>query len=372
MKAHLALPTLLAMALGCSRQQTEAPAAPTLQAPTASMSAGIATPPSPAASAAASSSRSGDDLEGRTIRLRHDGPWSPEPESPAVELRPGSPPDAAHPDGTAIVVELADDDAVSVTEWDLATKTALHQTEMALPAWDLRVLEGPGPIRVLAAGYNGPLHFVQLTSSLQVVTKAQIGSLSVLGVHGFAGDPSLTVILANGYMDGADGPKDPSGTFAMSFDAAGHRLAKRILLPYQEHRGTLSPMMHQNLAVLDGHAYVALLDESDGLHVLRLTRDLRTDRDRLLRLPKAYSNIQASLQALDGHLVLDLPDQPDLLDLPLDLDLSHATHRPRPAPPPALPGGGDLCGPPLRLASELLALCSCGKQMCLSWAPAPR
>ena len=48
MKAHLALPTLLAMALGCSRQQTEAPAAPTLQAPTPSMSAGVATPPSPA------------------------------------------------------------------------------------------------------------------------------------------------------------------------------------------------------------------------------------------------------------------------------------------------------------------------------------
>jgi len=183
------------------------------------------------------------------------------------------------------------------------------------------------------------------------------------------------VILADGTPDATDTPRDLFGLFAMSFDAAGNRIAKRILEPYEEDGGTSSPMMNDNLAVLDGHVYVALVDAAYRLRVLRLTRDLRTDREKRLPVPASFTNPQAKLLALDGHLVLDLPDSLDLLELPLDLDLAHLTHRPRPAPPPPFPGIGgasdERCGPSLRLASELLALCNCGKQTCLSWAPLP-
>jgi hypothetical protein len=285
---------------------------------------------------------------------------------------PGSPPDAAHASGTSYVVQLADDDAVHVTEWDLSTGTTLHDTKLDLPAWNLRMLDPDRSVRIMASEYNGRLFFVQLARSLQVVTRQELGSVSVLGPNAFAGDEGVAAILAHGTPDGMDGPL---GIFAMTFDASGKRIAKRMLEPHDEDGGTSSPMMNDNLAVLDGHVYVALVDAAYRLRVLRLTRDLRTEREKRLPIPASFNNPQAKLLVLDGHLVLDLPDSLDLLELPLDLDLAHLTHRPRPAPLPPFPGdgdaGGERCGPPHRFASELLALCNCGKQTCLSWAPLP-
>ncbi len=358
--------------LGCSRQPTESPATPVLLTPAApapssgASATGTTAPPTSAASADPSSTAP------RMIPLRHNRPLGDMPRAFALDVAPGSPPGAARLAGTAFVVQVGDDDALGVTEWDLAKAAALRSIELDLPSWGLQFLRAPGPsLRLMASGYNGPLYFVQLTKTLRVVTRQQLGTVSVLGPNAFAGDDVLTVILADGIPDPTDSPRDPSGLFATSFDAAGNRLAKRILEPYDEDGGTSSPMMSDNLAVLGDHVYVALVDAAYRLRVLRLTRDLRTEREKRLPLPASFSNSQAKLLAIDGHLVLDLPDSLDLLELPLDLDLAHLTHRPRPSTSPPFPDGGDRCGPALAMGSELLALCNCGAQTCLSWAPLP-
>jgi hypothetical protein len=373
MKASaLASAFLVALTLGCSRQPSESPATPYLQAPSSPTPTTSPVPSSSLADDAASRPAPDASVARHSIPLRHTQPAGDTPPAADLDLMPGSPPDAAHPSGTAIVAELADDNAVHVTEWDLETSRALHDTKLEVPFWTLRLLRAPGPgVRLVASDYNGPLFFVQLTDTLQIKTKSELGTVSVSGHDAIAGDAEISAILSSGIPDRTSSPADPSGLFVMSFDAEGNRLAKRFLERDQPRGGTSTWMMFDNLAVLGGQVYVALVDARDGLHVLRLTRDLHTERDRLLPFPRDFSNTHAKLHAVDGHLVLDLPDQPDLLDLPLDLDLSRATHRPRPAPPPPFPGGGEVCGPSLRLASELLALCSCGKQTCLSWAAAP-
>ncbi len=368
----LRLGCMIAFGLGCSREPNESPATPTLPSAAAPVAA-TASAPLPLASATMGQAPAAEaSLHLHSIPLRHARPLADSPPASGLDLLAGSAPDAQHQSGTAYVAQLADDSSVHVTEWDLATAKALHDTTLDVPAWGLRFLPGTNqPIRILASAYNGPLVFVELTPSLQVVARRGIGRVSVLGPNAFAGDASFTVVVADGTADVTWAPSADSGLFAMSLTASGDLQARRLLERNQEQGSTASPMMHDNVAVLGGNAYVALVDAAYGLRVLRLTPDLRVDQDKTLPLPRSYDNPQAKLHAVDGHLVLDLPDQPDLLDLPLDLDLSHAAHRPRPAPPPPFPGGGEVCGPSLRLASELLALCNCGKQTCLSWAPAP-
>jgi hypothetical protein len=370
---YLACLVVAAVTAGCSRQPPENPATPNLQTPTVATvpvppPLPLPEPPTVASPSASSSAR------GRSIPLRQIIPASDIPPATALDVMPGSLPGADHPAGTAFVAMFADDDAVHVTEWDLASGVALHDTKLDLPAWGLRFVQTPGPsVRIMASAYNGPLVFVQLTRALKVVTRQEVGFVSVLGPNGFAGDLGLTAILADGMVDPTRSPKADSGLFAMSFDAVGNHAATRLLERDTEDGGTSSPMMNDNLAVLGGHVYVALVDAAYRLRVLRLTRDLRTERERRLPLPASFSNPQAKLLAEGGHLVLDLPDSLDLLELPLDLDLAHVAHRPRPASLPPFPGdaGGERCGPPRRFASELLALCNCGKQTCLSWAPLP-
>jgi hypothetical protein len=361
---------LVAVAIaGCSRQPTENPATPHLQAPVAVSSSAV--PPGMPDTQAREPSHDVESSEdSRRIPLRHNRPTGDMPLADGIDFAPGSPPGAEHPAGTSFVVQLGDDDRVRVTEWDLATRTVLHEAKLDLPG-TLEFLQAPGAsVRIMSSAYNGPLYFVQLTRSLELVTRQELGHVSVRGPNAFSGDGSLTVVLADGIPDATSASTGPSGVFAMSFDAAGNRLAKRMLALSEEHGGTLTPMMNDNLAVIDGHVFVALMDPEDALHILRLAPDLRTERDRKLPL-HTPGNLQAKLRNLDDHLALDLPDHPDLLELPLDLDLAHAVHRPRPAPPPAFPGASEVCGPSLRLASELLALCNCGKQTCLSWAPLP-
>ena len=216
-----------------------------------------------------------------------------------------------YPSGTSFVAELADDAAVHVTEWDLATRTALHEARLDVPSWGLQLLKGPGPsVRLLANAYNGPLLFVQLTGSLDVAARREVGRVSVMGPNGFAGDESLTVVLAHGEADVARRRNAKSGIFATSFDATGDQLAKRLLERDVDDGGTSSPMMSDNLAVVDGHAFVVLVDPAYRLRVLRLARDLRTERERTLPLASSYDNPQARLHNLDGHLVLDLPLAP--------------------------------------------------------------
>jgi hypothetical protein len=375
MGARVRLGHLLVVAVTacCSRQAPEKPATAYLQAPSGPSAELVTTTAGPPTLAPATSADVSAALPPRSIPLRRNRPASDTPPAAGLDLLGGSLPGPRYPSGTSFVVELADDDAVHVAEWDLATRTALHEARLDVPSWGLQLLKGPGPsVRLLANAYNGPLLFVQLTGSLDVAARREVGRVSVMGPNGFAGDETLTVVLAHGEADVARRRNAESGIFATSFDASGDQLAKRLLERDVEDGGTSSPMMSDNLAVVDGHAFVVLVDPAYRLRVLRLARDLRTERERTLPLASSYDNPQARLHNLDGHLVLDLPLAPDLVDLPLDLDLSRITHRPRPAPPPDFPGGGgEVCSPSLRLASELLAICNCGNQTCLSWAPLP-
>jgi hypothetical protein len=304
--------------------------------------------------------------EGNRIPLRRIRPPPADGTPPAVSLAftPGEPPSAAHPEGTVYVVLLGDDDAYHVTQWDLATRVALHQTTIDPRGANLAILFAGPAVRIMSAMYNGDLTFLQLTDSLKLVATHHLGQVSVRGPKAFAGDETLTVILADGTPDDTGSNRDPSGLFAMSFDAAGTRVAKRILVP----KGRQAAMMGRNLAVVQGHVYVVLVDASDQLRAVQLTRELRTEREKPIAVPAAYANVESHLLNVDGHLVLDVPDQPDWLEL--SLDLSTVTHRPRPAPVPAFPGD-DHCGVATRTASQLLALCDCGKFTCLAWAPLP-
>ncbi len=360
----LALPPVVPSLGGCSRQQLEGPAAPVVVAAVAPST------PQAAASASLDAAPPGPPPIGdsRRIRLRKERLPGPDglPLPHDVDFTPGRPPSAAHPDGTVLVVMHGDDDAYHVTEWDLATRTALHDTTVEPGGAELEIFLHAPSVSVMANMYNDELHLLQLTDSLQLVASHRHGTVSVTGPNALAGDGELTAVLAHGTPDDKGGNRDPSGLFAMTFDAAGNRLAKRILELRVPDGFEPSARMTGNLAVIGGHVYVALMDDKQELlRVDKLTRDLRTEREMPIPLPASFSNIWSQLQDVDGRLVLDNPDQPDLLEL--SLDLSKVTHRPRPATVPPFPGTG--CGTAVRTGSQLLALCDCGRSTCLAWTP---
>jgi hypothetical protein len=263
------------------------------------------------------------------------------------------------------VVLYADDEKYHATEWDLAHALALHDTVVDPQGADLAILSRGPSVGILASMYNGEVHLLQLTDSLRLVANNRLGQLSVFGVEGLAGDGDVTVVLAEGIPDSTGSNRDPSGLFAMSFDAAGHRLGERILVSPRPVVGEPSCEMKRNVAVISGHVYVALIDEKDQLRAVRLGRDLRTEREKPIAVPASVGNESAHLLDMDGHLVLDVDGQPDWLEL--SLDLATITHRPRPAPVPAFPGKG--CGPAVVAGSQLLATCDCGRSTCLAWTP---
>ncbi len=359
----LALPLAVPSLGGCSRQQVEAPA-PVVMAPMARST------PQAAASASLDAAPPGPPpVEySRRIRLRRKKVPSPDglPLPHDLAFTPGMPPSAAHPEGTVLVVLDEDDGAYHVTEWDLATRTALHDTTVEPGGADLMIFSHGPSVGVMASMFNDELHLLQLTDSLQLVASHRLGTVSVTGPNALAGDGELTVVLAHGTPDDHGGNKDPSGLFAMSFDAAGNRVAMRILERRVPGGFEPSAMMIRNLAVIGGHAYVALLDdEQERLRIVKLSRDLRTEKQTPISLPPSFLNEGSQLLDVDRHLVLDTQGQPDWLEV--SLDLSQVIHRPRPAPVPAFPGKG--CGPAIVAGSQLLATCDCGRFTCLAWTP---
>ncbi len=350
---------LLALLGSCSREPTESPATPVVRAPTASISLSA---PVPVVDADASAPAHEVVAVDRRIRLRRRRPWPADGTPPPADLdfEPGAPPGPAHPEGTVFVVLSGDDGTYRITEWDLATRVALHETKLDPPRGNLQIFARGPSVRVMAHEFNGELDLLQLTDALQLVANNRLGQVSVAGPNALAGDDSLTVVLADGIPDETGSATDPSGLFAMSFDQAGKRIAKRILL-----RGQEASRMSGNLAVIGGHVYVALIDSANRLRVLQLSPELRTEREKPMAIPPVFENVRTKLRDVDGHLILDVEGQPDWLEV--SLDLSRLTHRPRPAPVPDFPGKG--CGQAVRMATQLLALCDCGRSTCLAWTP---
>jgi hypothetical protein len=262
-----------------------------------------------------------------------------------------------HPAGTVFVAQVKDD-GITVTEWNLATRSPLRRGAVPLPeeVCNVHVLPVGDGARLMAWRWNGELYYAHLDEALQTVRTEKLGQVYPGGPNAFAADDDVAVILAEGVPDAREGAEVPGGFFAMSFDATGNRVAKRMLAP-----NGLS--MGGNLAVVHGQIYVALNDEDYSLRLLQLTRDLRTVRQR--KLP--YRQL-ATLDHVGDALVLDVLRAPDLLEV--SLDLSRTIRRPRPAPTPAFPGSGN-CGPPLQMGPELITQCDCGPQTCLAWAPLP-
>lgn len=293
------------------------------------------------------------------------------------DLAPGAEPGAAHRAGTVFVALADDKGRDTVTEWDLATRTAVNRSTLALGELvdNLRLLRRGATIHVMAWNLNGSLYHAQLGAGLQVVRAEKLGSVSISGPDALAADDSLAVVLANGVPDDTGRVGDPSGLFAVAYDASGRRLARRMLQAAVGDEDEPSFGMHGNLAVVNGHAYVVLRDEDRGLRILQLSRDLRTEREAKLSVAGKQATVQ-SLDAVDGGLRLALMDEPDVLAI--SLDLSRVTRQPRsgdappmlPEPAPPFPGDAP-CGTPLHLGSELVALCLCGGWQCLTWAPAP-
>src|ERR1019366_7616567 len=271
-----------------------------------------------------------------------------------------------HPAGTAIVTEApADESASTISEWDLATGSALRRVELQLPpeATNVQAIRSNDAIHVVASEYNAALYYVQLTPALEVVARHRLGIVTPLGPNAIATDGTLTVILADGVLDD-DGPDGGAGGFfAVSFDVAGRGASGRLLDPATATGSSASASLSSNLTVAGGNPYVVLADRKGKLRVEELSPGLKTIRRAPLALPRGIVGTSAELTQEDGHLVVDLGKKTE--PIALTLDLAHASiaarHESRAFQ------GRDECGAAVGIGSVRAALCACGNDTCLEW-----
>jgi hypothetical protein len=134
----------------------------------------------------------------------------------------------------------------------------------------LRIRRIGSVLHVLAWGHPGILQYVRLTPELQVATAPQtLGEPEGEGPGPVVGDARWTLILFEGVPASATKP-DGRGYYAVSFDAAGARIAERMLAAR-----TAFPRANDRAVVSGGYAFVPT--RSDDVVFARLGPTLRVE-----------------------------------------------------------------------------------------------
>jgi hypothetical protein len=197
---------------------------------------------------------------------------------PLSSLARGEMPGTAFPAGTVYVARAEAGDAY-VTEWDLARGAARRRVKLEVPPGEssLRIRRIGDVLHVLAWGHPGRLLYVRLTLDLHALAPPELlGEPSGAGPGPIVGDAQWTLILFEGVPAYATKP-DGAGYYAVSYDAAGARIAERMLASHP-------PLPHTRdvAAILGAYALVPAQAYGDcRVAFVRLSPTLRIDRAAL-------------------------------------------------------------------------------------------
>jgi hypothetical protein len=207
----------------------------------------------------------------------------PEIPPPEIDIAPGAPPSPDMPAGS-VYVAMEESDGTHVSEWDLARNARRRDVRLPVPtSYDnVRIQRAGGALHVLAWTYNEDIAYVRVSEDLRPGRAQWLGHVSATGPTALASDGSVTVVAFDGMLPARPSdpslPGDPEGLFVASFDRAGRKIAQRLtqrmVRDVEE-----SADLEDNLAVVDGHAFVLLRTKRDDtLELLRLGPTLDVER----------------------------------------------------------------------------------------------
>jgi hypothetical protein len=260
---------------------------------------------------------------------------------PEVDMAPGELPSQAFPAGT-VYVARSEDDGLHVTEWDLARRAPRRSAKLPLsdPYARVRLLRSDAALHAVAWVFEGDLVYVRLTDDLRVVSSQRLGTVSATGPMGLASDGPFTIVLANG-IPGAPDPAGTAarGTYAASFDEAGHLVAARMLR--RDADSGPSAGLRDSAVVAEGRAFVLFRSApASALELLRVDRHLNVEQRTTVRAPEGYAGgarapaldtVGVALSSRGDRLFVDTPGAPAAVEL----SLRGAETRPVPGSPRA-------------------------------------
>jgi hypothetical protein len=344
--ARLGLPVVPALLLACAASSRRPVAPSVAMAPTTALSV---SPPRPVASSTnVDAGRERAHLHLISLPPR----WFDQETGyqPHIDMAPGEMPSAEHPAGTVFVAESRVDrpkDAVTVSEWDLATGSELREAPLPVPPddGDVWMVRDGARLHLMAWAFNQDIEYACMTTDLKPVHAERIGDVSAGGPAAITSDGGLALLLADGIL-GSDPRRVGSGQegfFAATFDSNGRRIAARVIeKPHSEGDGAWeysAPLRHT--AVVAGHRAYVLLATADHqrFRLVRLRPDLSVERDTTLQISGDVVSAELTLSAVSNRLVLDSgPYVPSPFRILFTLDPTElARGRPCPSTPP--PGG---------------------------------
>lgn len=293
----------------------------------------------------------------------------------AMDIAAGQLPSARHPLGTVYAAQPGEKPPypLTITEWDLALGTALRKRVVsadggvpgAAPGgWNAMIVGTGGRLHLVAYRWNEDLYYLELDSSLEVVTRERLGTVTVSGPSALVSDGSLTVFLAGMAIEKhprpATGPISDDGYYAATYDSRGYRIAKRFIVPFEDETHD-SGGFTDNAAIVHGRIYV-LEAEGFGARIVVLGPSLTQIAHRTITTDCDYQ--RATLRAEGDHVLVDTGDQ----RLEVSLDLSSV----RVVPKGPLVGNKALsnpdgCGRRFAMGPVRVKLCWCGNAPCIAW-----
>jgi hypothetical protein len=241
-----------------------------------------------------------------------------------IAITAGAEPSSDHAAGTVYVIEALGVRGEAVSEWDLATGTALRRRELPFAlddAWP-RILHRGQSVHVVASS-GGSTHYMLLDNSFRMVAWSRLAELGG-STATVASDGTLTLVL--GGVPSYDGA-GAIDAFAATFDAHGKRIAGRQL-GYGFHAlGGNNPVGNLG-AVVGGTPYILRFDDGN-LRLHELTPDLQEVISTIVPAGRSASGNFATLGVRGDRLVVDVPREQQF---EYSLDLTQVREVPRRPP----------------------------------------
>jgi hypothetical protein len=198
----------------------------------------------------------------------------------------GELPGTAFPAGT-VYLARSEEGALYVAEWDLARAAVRRKVRLDLAdsGASVRIWHIGNALHLLIWDRALRIRYVRLTSDLRQTSSEDLGQAGDGSEPGpIVGNAAWTWLFFEGIPANTD-TADAKGYYAMSFDAAGKRMAARML-------SVQEPFRARDVAlVIDGNAFVALntprqATDEKGIDIIRLTPALQIEKHYLDLSPR--------------------------------------------------------------------------------------